>query len=162
MEFEDPQPRDSLESDAPDPEYVFLGDSFGFIAPEPVGDLFSGTLYSAFDETFSFANVIPSPSKLLVTLEIRSLVESLPNIGDQFKVSLITDPPIGETFFRTLVDEDTMTYEDLTISTLSNLETEVTVVAANAAIPEPSSLLLVATIGMGFLGVRRYRRRTSP
>ncbi len=150
-------------------DYILFDHSLSVANGEPVGatgklpplppDLpfpptvyaYSGTDTHDPDDT-SVELTSASGRKLLARAEITTIAAPAPGESDTFDVTF----NLATSRYYISGDDDEGV---LFTSPLGTNVTTVTIVAANSAIPEPSSLLLVATIGIGFFGVRRYRRR---
>lgn len=147
LEFIDPQ----SDSQLTDTEYVFFGDSVNAIDALPVGNVTTSLLpndtFSGFDFTDSLDDVSLTSDRLLARLDLTTLTALAPSAGDTFTVSL---------------DELSLTLEDsfgdaLTINSVdSKFFGTVTITAA--AIPEPSSAVLLGVGVVGMFLVRRCRR----
>lgn len=135
--FSDVQVDDELT----DPNYVFVGNSFDFIAPVAVGEVTPDqTKYIGSDITYDFAPVmLELTERLLFRLDISALTEGTYTISiDTLVTSFFSDQndPLG-----------TPVLFSSTAGTLKVIAT-----------PEPSSLLLISLGSAGMLAFRRRRR----
>ncbi len=143
----------------PDPygngNYVFAGDSFGGIngvpfwgAPSATGTNYPKDTISGGDMTNSGTAVtVPTasfgPGTYLTTVQFQAPLNASP--GDTFSISLVTDPM--QTFFK-----------DAGGGTINYTSSPGTVLILGAT-PEPSSLVLGATAGVGGLFIFWRKRR---
>ncbi len=127
-----------------DANYVY-GAGGGTSDGSNVGTIGPLTTYSAIDFSLDPNGVTgPFTSRLLAHLDLTTLTGSPPQAGDTF---MITADPLSPSFFDMNGDPVSFTINPGTIT-----------INGAAAVPEPSSLIILAS-GAGWFGVRRIRRR---
>ncbi|MCD0459897.1 PEP-CTERM sorting domain-containing protein [Roseiconus lacunae] len=142
LNFVNPQSEAYLE----EADYVFFDNSDVVLNPgDPVATVGPfGQVVEFFDLTFDFNNELASPGKVLATIQLQHLLggESIANvIGDEFEIAVNTD---FTEFFNAAGDP---VFVDLA-GTTSGMVTI-------TAIPEPSTLGLLAIATTGFVLRRR-------
>lgn len=150
LEFVDPQP----DSQLTESNYVFSGNSGDANVPTPVGTVSTvvtpNDTFIGGDFTNDFSDVTVSSSPLLLaTLRVTADTVLPPGDGDSFTVSLVDGL---STYFASNANPS-----------LSYRSSSGTVTIQAAVVPEPSSLLIVASGGVFFLlvGARPWRRARS-
>lgn len=151
--FDDPQ--SSRESS--DLRYVFTDDSFGLLF-NPTDDPSSQVEASDFTASAKDVRVpVTADRRLLAQLDVRHLLGNFQSEADA----------IGERFEIALIEDDLVTYfgnlssDSLELEASSFSPGTITIIAPSVtAVPEPSSLILFAAGGAGWL-VRSRRKRAA-
>lgn len=137
-----------VDSQLGDPNYVFAGTGSAAIDNPPAGSVDPDQLgYVGTDFSNDPGGVTGPFSSLLARLDFTALTDFLPQVGDIYTVSLVTG---GDTAF---FDPD---FGELGVSSTSGAVT----IGAAQAVPEPSSMLLMAAGLGGAAFMKRRRART--
>ncbi len=129
-----------------DPEYVLAGDSLFALFP-PAGAVITSSelndTYIGGDATISMIGVsVPTTGELLARLEVSAATSNPPEFGESFTVNI---EPTLNTFFY-----DPNFYLDPESTPIDFSSTSGTV---RMAIPEPSSLIIWALMGLSVAGI---------